>query len=166
MPLCNKALFVHMQNWFDLHKQMSDLPNVEGRSADSLRQMVIEDQTEEWATKYQYIPGLRRGDPGDLVLAYFRTPTRWEHHAAGSPWIFSQYRWIIVPFDFTGMNSEFSARIDREVPDTGEDAERVSLDKFKSRLRKTLKFLQDNNRPHWQTVVAENEHLLQSLETR
>jgi len=50
------------------------------------------------------------------------------------------------------------------MPDTGEDSERVSLDDLKLRLRKTLKYLQDNDRPHWQNVAAENEAFLRSME--
>ena len=64
--------------------------------------------------------------------------------------------------DFTGVG--FGTRVKREMSDVGEDAERVSSDELKSRLRKTLDYLQKNNRPNWQTVVAENEKFLESLE--
>ena len=51
------------------------------------------------------------------------------------------------------------------LPHQSEPSERVPLEEFKGRLRKTLTFLHENDRPHWQTVVAENEQFLKSLET-
>src|SRR4029079_15815008 len=102
MPLCNKILMLQIQNWLDMHKDSSDLPNSEGTSARSLRQLNLSDQQkeiEEWTTRYQYIPGLQRTDPGDLVVAYLKTPTRWKHHAAGAPWIFAEQKWILLPLD-------------------------------------------------------------------
>jgi len=92
-PLCDKQLFVQVQNWFALYPHDLELPNIEGRSADSLKELLAGDRDVEWATKYQYVPGLRRGDPGDLVLAYFKTPSRWKHHAAGPSTIFAERKW-------------------------------------------------------------------------
>jgi hypothetical protein len=71
---------------------------------------------------------------------------------------------LAVPLDFTGPGFGKGAR-NREIPYSGEECERLTLEHFKMRLRKTLKFLEDNNRPNWQTVVAENEAFLKSLET-
>jgi hypothetical protein len=163
MPLCNKVLFFAVQNWFDTHTKSLELPNVSGKSASSFQKLkpFLGDETEEWAARYQYMPGLRRGDPGDLVLAYLKTPTRWRHHAAGPPWVFDERKWILISFDFADtMGSSIAGRVPREMSDVGENAERVSLKELKNRLRKTLKCLQENNRPHWQTVAAENEEFL------
>lgn len=163
IPLCNKGLYLCTFNWFD-SSHSSELPNVDGNSAESLRKLMMADDPEGWATRYQYVPGLTRNDPGDLVLAYLKTPTRWRHHAAGPPSRFAERKWILIPLDFTGAGG-IGTRVEREMPDTGEEAERVSLEELKSRLRKTLKYLQDNDRPHWQTVMAENEEFLKSLES-
>jgi hypothetical protein len=61
--------------------------------------------------------------------------------------------------------SHCAEHVRRQVADESEDAERVSRDELKSRLRKTLDYLQKNHRPNWQTVAAENEEFLKSLET-
>jgi hypothetical protein len=174
VPLCHSQAMVMVSNWFD--RRPGELPNVEGRSNESLTKLIENalkqdgvddaDYVTEWTTKYQYVPGLRRGDPGDLLLMFMKKPTRWRHHATTPPSIFSDAQWMIVPLDFARtLGSKDVAPVQREIPYPGECSERVSLDVFKSRLRKTLKFLQDNDRPHWQTAVAENESFLSSLET-
>ncbi|MCC7474626.1 MAG: hypothetical protein IT425_04480 [Pirellulales bacterium] len=118
-----------------------------------------------WQTKYQYIPGLQKGDPGDLVVMYLKTPTRWVHHAAGPSSRFEHAYWMVTPFDFTGVaDPKIAPPVRRDIPARGECSERLTDKEFAARLRKTLKYLQDNNRPNWQTVVAENEKLLSSLE--
>ena len=166
MPLCGKQTYIEVQNWFDREKS-SALPNIEGRSIESLARLNEGDSenTNEWNEKYQYVPGLRRGDPGDLVLMYMKKPTRWRHHAAGAPLIFEEHKWVLVPLDFTHVGDSNTKKVDRDMPDIGESFERVSLDELKARLRKTLKFLEDNNRRHWQTVVAENKAFLETTES-
>jgi hypothetical protein len=172
-PLCNKQTLFQVMNWFD-NKKSIDLPNVRGSSTDSLIELKKDaydnekDFTEDinkWNEKYQYVPGLRKGDPGDLVLMYLKSPTRWNNHASGPPSIFRERKWILVPFDFMGAGiSHCAEHVRREVADESEDAERVSLEELKSRLRKTLDYLQKNNRPNWQKMVTENEEFLNSLE--
>jgi hypothetical protein len=170
VPLCDKQMWALVAAWSNV-KQVDDLPNVKGRSAESLAALYKavdgeeEGESETRNEKYQYIPGLRRGDPGDLVLMYMKRPTRWTHHAAGPPQIFTEAKWQLVPFDFLGVLGKADVEpVPREIPSRGECCERVRLAEFQTRLRKTLKFLRDNDRPHWQTVVAENEAFLKSLE--
>jgi hypothetical protein len=164
MPLCGKQTFNDIQNWY-VNTRSKELPNVNGLSAESMAKLISYDANEakEWSEKYQFVPGLRKGDPGDFVMMYMKVPTRWVHHAAGPPSIFNKYRWVLVPLDFAESGNPNGTRVDREIPYGGESFERVSSDELRSRLRKTLKFLQDNVRPHWQTVVAENEEFLKSL---
>jgi hypothetical protein len=131
-------------------------PNVKGVGPDSLA--TIRDGMNgymDWAKDYRYVPGLREDDPGDLVLMYFNRPTRWTWHGP-PPTIFKEKAWIIVPVDFAeGMRP-------RSGP--GEESERVSLDEFRSRLRRTLDFIRTNERPNWQTIVAEHTKFLHSIE--
>jgi hypothetical protein len=131
-------------------------PNVKGLSQDSLA--TLRDGMGgymDWAKDYNYVPGLREDDPGDLVLMYFNRPTRWTWHGV-VPTIFKKKKWIIVPVDFAmGM---------RPRSDPGEYSERVSLDEFRNRLRRTLDFVRTNECPNWQTVVAENTKFLDSIE--
>jgi len=63
---------------------------------------------------------------------------------------------MFVPVDFT-MGG-------RQVRGGGELSERVSLDEFRSRLKRTLDFIRTNERPNWQAVVAEHSKFLNSLQ--
>ncbi len=120
-------------------------------------------ENKHWPTEYRYVPGLQKGDPSDLVLAYFVKPTRYLHH--GSPGtIFTEKKWIIVPLDFAGSHGSLTAgQPPRNMGLTGECSENVSLAEFRQRLQKTLDYLRDNNRPHWQTVVEEHTKFLDSI---
>jgi hypothetical protein len=162
-PLCHKAVFLDVEQW---HNSAKDLPNVKGSSAESLNKLFTEEDPAEWNAKYQYLPGLRLGDPGDLVLMYMKRPTRYIWH--GKPQtIFRDPMWMTVSLDFAGLRgSPFVQIVRRPMPYQGENSERLSLEDFKSRLRKTLDFLRENNRPNWQTVVAENEDFLKTLERK
>ena len=111
-----------------------------------------------WAKDYNYVPGLRENDPADLVLMYFNRPTRWNWHGH-PPTIFKEKAWIIIPVDFD-MGVNFRPHTGQG----GECSERVSLDEFRSRLRRTLDFVRTNERPNWQTVVAEHSKFLESIE--
>jgi hypothetical protein len=165
-PLCHKLALIQFQNWLDREKTDA-LPNINGESAESINKLNHDFEKEEinqWNSRYQYVPGLRRGDPGDLVLMYMKQPTRYIWHSNPQS-IFAEARWMVVPLDFCGGGIG-RGMLDRQIPYRGENSERLSLEEFKNRLRKTLKFLQDDNRPHWQTVVAENEALLASLEAQ
>jgi len=159
-PLCHKGLLVALSNWPDRHGT-TELPNVEGHSAQSLAQLHEFLGDDPWAEKYRYVPGLKIGDPGDLVLAYMPVPTRYIYH--GDPQtIFTEPKWILVPLDFT-WHYGVGLPDDRAIPLAGEQCERVSLEELKSRLKKTLEFLQTDNRPNWQTVVAEHKQVLDAL---
>lgn len=131
-------------------------PNVNGSSRDSLATLKQEmGGNMDWATNYNYIPGLRENDPGNLVLMYFNRPTRWRWFAA-PPTIFKNKEWIIIPVDFgTGMRPR--SEEDRDY------SERVSFDEFRRRIQQTLDFIRTNNRPNWQTVVVEETRFLNSI---
>ena len=65
---------------------------------------------------------------------------------------------------FCHMPEPFAPPEGRPPSGPGELSERVSLDEFRSRLRRTLDFVRTNERPHWQTVVAEHGKFLDSIE--
>ena len=72
--------------------------------------------------------------------------------------MFKKKAWLVIPVDFTIWARPPS-------PGGGELSERVSLDEFRSRLRRTSsEFVRSNERPHWQTVVAEHTKFLDSIE--
>jgi len=162
MPYCHKAALMAVLDWFEVQKT-DVLPNVQGRSVDSLAELRNDLGDQPWEVTYRYVPGLQKDDPGDLVLMYMVEPTRYIFHNNPQT-IFSQKKWMIVPLDFTGQVGSAIGRWDgREVPLWGECSERVSLDEFQTRLKKTLDFLRTHERPNWQTVVAEHETFLESI---
>jgi hypothetical protein len=71
---------------------------------------------------------------------------------------------MVVPLDF-GNDYGNGESVERATL-RGECSERLTLDEFRMRLRKTLDFLRENERPNWQTVVAEHQKFLESLERR
>ena len=130
---------------------------MDGKSADSLT--VIRDDLggdDRWETAYKYVPGLKKDDPGDLVLAYLAKPTRWTWHGQLVPTVFTPKEYLFVRVDF-GMAPSRPVR-------GGECGERVPLADFRERLKRTLNFLRTNERPNWEAVVAEHTKLLESIE--
>jgi hypothetical protein len=64
-------------------------------------------------------------------------------------------RVILVPVDFAMSGRPKSGQ--------GELSERISLEEFRTRLRRTLDFVRTNDRPHWPTVVADHNKFLDFL---
>lgn len=151
-PYCHKQIMLSFLLWMDGHKT-DVFPNVKGVSHDSLSTINEAMNSTNWATNYMYVPGLRKDDPGDLVLMYVARPTRWTWHGS-VPTIFRKKAWIIVPVDFKLGNLRKAG--------PGEDSERVSAIEFQQRLKRTLDFIRTNDRPNWQTVVSEHARFLSS----
>jgi hypothetical protein len=163
-PFCHKLVFLVMSEYLD-DKKTDALPNVNGRSSDSINSLLEELGDQPWAETYRYVPGLKKGDPGDLVLMYMPVPTRYVLHYHAST-IFAEKKWILIPLDFCSHAFEMGAAVvNRDIPFYGEECERVSLEELQSRLKKTLDYLRENNRPNWQTVVAEHEKFLDSVKS-
>ncbi len=159
-PFCHKQIglgflqFTH-ESGGHIVSYPKPFPNVKGLSQDSLASIREVMGYMDWVRDYNYVPGLREDDPGDLVLMYVNRPTRWTWHGQ-PPTIFKEKQWIIVPVDFTwGMRP-------RSGP--GELSERVSFSEFRGRLRRTLDFVRINERPNWQAVVSEHKKFLDSIE--
>lgn len=160
-PFCHKQVWGVLINWSqangtEINSVANPFPNVHGRSNESLD--TIRDLLGveiDWTKDYRYVPGLKQDDPGDLVLMYFDRPTRWITHVVPSS-LLTEKAWMIVPVDFTMSGRPLSGQ--------GEMNERVSLDEFRTRLRRTLDFVRKNKRPNWQTVVAEHTAFLDALE--
>ncbi|MEI8289426.1 MAG: hypothetical protein WCH99_08120 [Verrucomicrobiota bacterium] len=160
-PYCHKQIMFAFMNWMtdqdmDINSGTNNFPNVNGIGRDSLATISngLAGQM-EWAKDYRYVPGLRENDPGDLVLLYLDRPTRWDLHVL-TPTIFKEKAWMVVPVDYTMGSRPRTGR--------GELSERVSLDEFRNRLRRTLDFVRTNERPNWQTIVAEHTKFLDSIE--
>ena len=160
-PICHKGFMFAFYEWMsdngrDSNTQTNEFPNINGMGADSLATISKGMGSQmAGAGDYGYVPGLRQGDPGDLVLLYLKRPTRWTWHGA-PPTIFKMKAWMVVPVDFEmGVRSQAGV---------GELSERLSLAEFRRRLRRTLDFIRTNERPHWRAVVAEHTKFLHSIE--
>jgi hypothetical protein len=164
-PTCHKGIMLGFLTVMhpgggDILKDPKPFPNVRGLSQESLA--TIRDSMAghmEWAKDYNCVPGLWENDPADLVLLYFNRPTRWTWHGARPPTTCAAKAWMIIPVDFGAwLGSRPHTR------NGGECSERVSLAEFRNRLSRTLDFVRTNQRPNWQTVVAEHEKFLSSIE--
>ena len=142
-------------NGGDISRNKKPFPNENGSSEASLATIANGLGDIKLAKDYQYIPGLREDDPGDLILLYFNRPTGWHWHGAPVPTIYSKKAWLIVPVDF--------CMHERSIKEKGELSERLSPEEFRVRLKRTLDFLRVNERPNWEFVVAEHTKLLDAL---
>jgi hypothetical protein len=146
-PYCHKQIMLALLTWAG-EGRTNALPNVRGLSWESILAFKDEMAGTNWAQHYRYIPGLRQDDPGDLLLLYMDQPTRWVWHGS-PPTVWRKKAWLVVRFDFEGP---------------GECSERVPTAEFTRRLRQTLDFIRTNERPNWQTIVAEHERFLKRVE--
>jgi hypothetical protein len=124
-------------------------PNVRG---DSLASLAILEQYFSGSLKeYAYVPGLRPDDPKDLVLMSLRSKTRFDWHGDRSATIFTPKRWMVLPPGITEGKCT-------------EGGELLETSEFARRLRRTLEFLKEQQRPHWHEIVTEQTKFLQSLD--
>jgi hypothetical protein len=154
-PYCHKQVYLSLLQWQEDHHP-SGFPNAGGLSQASL--MLLRDYLAGTVVeeKYRYVPGLTGEDPRHLVLLYLAQPTRWIWH--GQPR--SRLRpkgWIIVPVDFAMLGEPRPGAKRGELSEWLEEAE------FKRRLGETLDFLRTQQRPDWETAVAEHQRFLDSL---
>jgi hypothetical protein len=153
-PQCHKQVDGDFHRWQTEHKTR-DFPNTRGESWASMQDLPNIEYFPELKSHYSYVPGLTRDDPGDLVLMYVNQPTRWTWHGS-PPTVFTKKAWILVPVDMKCYGS-------RESLGPGEFSERVTYDEFRQRLEKTLDFLKEKKRPHWEAVVKEHSEFLNRL---
>jgi hypothetical protein len=154
-PLCHKQIMLSFEQW-QAEERTDAFPNVDGGSRPSLsalRQMLANPAVE---TKYRYVAGLRADDPGDLVLMYLAQPTRWIWHGRPRTRLAAK-GWMVLPVDFACAPA-------RAVAAPGECSERLSNKAFASRLRSTLDFVRTNQRPNWETVIAEHAAVIAALD--
>ena len=154
-PFCHKQIESSFRVWMHEHNTPR-YPNVQGNSQASLAQIRELLNTDQVAKKYNYVPGLQEGDPGQLVIMYLRVPTRSKWHGQGGPRS-NPKQWVLVPCDFVIYDSRIPSG-------PGELSEWVPFTEFRSRLLATLDFLRTNNRPNWQAAVAEHTKFLESVE--
>ena len=103
---------------------------------------------------YGYVAGLAYDDPSDLVLMYLKKKTRRTWNGDHSATIFTEPKWMV-------LGSHVWSGDEREGPEGGILETTVE---FKRRLRRTLEFLKENNRPNWEKVVEEHTAFLESID--
>ena len=91
-PVCHKQVDGALREWQTDHKTR-EFPNVRGESQASMLELPGIEDLPELKSHYNYVPGLTRDDPGDLVLMYVNQPTRWIWHGQ-TPTIFTKQAWI------------------------------------------------------------------------
>jgi hypothetical protein len=149
-PLCNRAVDGAFQQWMlETGHTNGVYPNAEGIGSDSLA--MIEPFFGLDIQQYAYIPGLRMDDPKDLVLMYLKRPTHYSWHGDTDHTILSPRRWMAVSPDIVmgGPNPEGGDLLDGP--------------EFKRRVLKTVAYLKDHDRAHWQVVAKEQEDFLKSV---
>lgn len=137
-------------------------PNVGGHSAESLallaQYMGGGKRIEEELSSYAYVPGLKADDPPDLVMLYFKKPTRYSWWN-DRPSLSAPKGWLT-----------FGPCCDCDVRKVRSDV-RTDLSgwacleseaNFRRRLEATLVYLEANRRSYWMTVKQEHETFLRS----
>jgi len=159
LNLCQKVLAGGLEQW----KQEAGTnawPNVDGDSAKSFAQ--IEDRylsppdDHAYSSAYGYVPGLKDDDPPDLIFMYLKRKTRRTWNGDHSPTVFTRKKWMVFAPDFWSSSAPVGT-----YPEGGE---LVETSEFIRRFQKTLEFLRENNRPHWEATVAEQARFLNPLE--
>ena len=153
---CQKIINLGFVQWNMAHTNV--FPNVEGdgvRSFAQAAEYMNPGARDGLLRDYNYVPGLKGGDPQDLVLLYLNRKTRRTWNGDDAATIRTKPRWMIIGPDSpnNGMDSEW-------LPEGGQ---LVDTDEFRRRLLKTLHFLKENDRPYWQTVVNEHTKFLDSI---
>jgi len=148
--VCHRLLDGALHQWMVETTNGVTYPNVDGSSSRSLKLVLpylLQDTNA--LHDYMYVPGLRSDDPDNLILFYLREPSRRTWHG-DTHWFSGPKRWVVLNPRMDSPDSD-SGRAGGEVD------EAISLTEFKDRLRATLDYLKQNDRPGWQ--AAEQEHM-------
>ena len=149
-PVCHRAVDGAFQQWMlESGHTNGFYPNADGIGSNSLA--MIEPFFGQDIQQYAYIPGLRIDDPKDFVLMYLKRPTHYSWHGDTEHTIFSPRRWMVVFPDIV-MGGPYP-----------EGGDLVDGPEFKRRVLRTVAYLKDHNRPHWQVVAKEQEEFLKSV---
>ena len=137
---------IDMDNYF---------PNVMGSGRLSLHQVATNFgyNSERLQRDYTYVPGLRGNDPTDLVMLYMTRKTRYLWHGYSRPFV--EPKWLVFSPDFGYWPTNAVCCAER--------GQRMGTPEFKRRLRHTLDFLRDEDRPYWTNVVLEQEAFLKTI---
>ena len=157
--ICHRGLDGAFMIWSAETTNGDWYPNVDGSSAKSLSVIARYYGPDPKALRdYRYVPGLKRDDPKDLILAYVTEPSRRRWHGDGH-WFRKEKRWVV-------LNPRIENAEDDQLDRWGELAECIPADELENRLAKTLRFLSVNQRNSCTNVVMEHQKLLQELHNK
>ena len=149
--VCHRALDGAFSEWM-LETDTNAYPNIDGNCLKSFSVIApYYGEVTNTLKDYAYVPGLRPGDPTDLVMIYVREKSHRAWHG-DSATIFSSSKWITIAPGFDGNPGP-----------RGELNDWIDTSEFKARLAKTIEFLKEHQRPFWQNVVQEQSKFLDSL---
>ena len=94
---------------------------------------------------FRYVQGLRNDDPEDLIVMYRKTKTRWKKKYKLQP----DAKWLVMGPRCDGY--------------WGYEGGWVDTSEFKRRLKKTLEFLEQNQRPNGQQTVKAHLAFLDAI---
>jgi len=154
--VCHRGLDGAYMQWMMETTNGEWYPNVEGSSAKTLALVARYYGPDMNALRdYRYVPGLKRDDPKDLILAYVKEPSRRRWHG-DAHWFGREKRWVVL-----------NPRVeDGEGDRWAEVAEWIPTDEFENRLAKTLQFLSENHRSYSTNAVIEHQRFLQELHSK
>ncbi len=161
-PCCHKALDNAFDQWM-MESKTNAYPNLNGDSVKSLAAVMpwVGRVKERVSEQYAYIPGLKPDDQNqapDLVLLYMKKKTRfyWHEPRAVAP----EPMWMVIAPGFYSGDPQANEEHNRVYAEPGclwDTAE------FKRRFRRTLDYLRENKRPHWESIVKEQEKILDAI---
>ena len=149
---CHRGLVAAMEQWQDSSGSGTCYPNIDGRGQESLAVLVpLMRYGESELRDYRYVPGLCSADPEDLILMYVCAPTPRSWH--GDLHWFGRVNWVVISPKWglasNSLSSEFGQWIDTRA--------------LSERLRRTLVYLRENDRPYWTNIVKEHGDFLGKL---
>jgi hypothetical protein len=147
--ICHKQIDGAIDQWM-IESTNTVFPNVHGNSAESIAAFnaYLAPGHLEIFHDYRYVPGLKPGDPEDLILLYTTSPSRRRWHG-DMKWIGEPKKWIVVN---AGRNEGH-----HEPWEMNEGSEALTTEQFTNRLQKTLAYLGEHNRPYWTNIVDEHD---------
>ena len=154
-PWCHKMFDAALEQWKMAHGNTHTHPNINGEELPSIAEFAAYVKDPHLVSRdYGYIPGLRDGDPDDLILMYMRKKTRHTWHGDHSASILTKPKWMVLGPQVINLD---------EIDQCPEGGRLLSTDEFTDLIRKTLDFLKENDRPNWETVTKEHTVFLKSI---
>jgi hypothetical protein len=156
--VCHRMLDGMLEQWMLETTNGVTFPNVDGRSSRSLTLLFpyFGSGDTNALHDYMYVPGLHSDDPDNLILFYLREPSRRTWHG-DTRWFSRRKRWVVLNPRMSMPDSD-SGRA------AGELCEAISMAEFKDRLRATLDYLKQKERPGWQAAEQEHMRFMRSIQ--